>query len=89
MGFWDHCEDYVATIYHYYAIRAQGGQSRKCHLDHIHDAPSVQSSVPEIETNGQLQEDVFLPPPSSRSEAEFQVTANQPLHGWNITVTKW
>ena len=60
-----------------YDIRVRGGQTWKRHLDHIRDGPSVQSSDPEIEANGPSQEDVYFPLPSSRTEAESQVTANQ------------
>ena len=61
-----------------YAIRVGGGQEWKHHLDHIHEGPSVQSSDPEIETNGPLQVDVYLLLPIPRPEAESQVTTNQP-----------
>ena len=64
-----------------YAIQVRGGQIWKCHLDHICEGPSVQSSDPEIENNGLLQEDVYLPLPIPRTEAESQVTANEPTVG--------
>ena len=60
-----------------YDIRVRGGQTWKHHLDHIRDGPSVQSSDPEIEGNGPLQEDVYFLLPIPRTEAESQVTANQ------------
>ena len=41
----------------------------------------MQSSDPEIEANGPLQEDVYLPLPIPKTEAESQVTANEPTVG--------
>ena len=67
--------------YHHNAIQVRGRKRRKRYLDHICEAPSVPSTDAEIETNGPLQEDVFLPLPSSRPETVSQVTANQPTAG--------